>query len=263
MTVHDRRDTTLECLRHLFAQDCCSLSVYMTDDGCTDGTSKAVASTFPSVHIVPGDGTLYWNGGMRRAWEVAAGTPTDFFLWLNDDTFLCEGALQTLLSVSSTLADKAIVVGTTAGSDGNLTYGGRDSSGNLLSCDATPLDCVYMNGNIVLIPRAVFETVGFNDAHYVHSLGDFDYGLTAREKGIKVVAAPGVCGICEAHGSLPAWSDPARTLSARLGAFFSPTGANPFEFFYYRRKHFGLAAACLTFVSNFIHVLFPRLWGDK
>lgn len=50
-----------------------SLSVYLTDDGCTDGTSQAVRDIFKGkdITIMQGDGNLYWAGGMRFAWKEA------------------------------------------------------------------------------------------------------------------------------------------------------------------------------------------------
>lgn len=41
--------------------------------------------------------------------------------------------------------------------------------------------CEYFNGNIVLIPQAVYSVVGMNNPSYSHSIGDFDYGLRAKK----------------------------------------------------------------------------------
>ena len=46
LTVFNRREKTIECLKNLFAQDIpaeYSIMVYLTDDGCTDGTPEAVS----------------------------------------------------------------------------------------------------------------------------------------------------------------------------------------------------------------------------
>ncbi len=47
------------------------LSVYLVDDGSSDGTGDAVRQAYPSVSVIRGDGTLFWNRGMRKAWEDA------------------------------------------------------------------------------------------------------------------------------------------------------------------------------------------------
>ena len=103
MTVYNRKDSTLKCLSLLYRQtDSLSragkyrFSVYLTDDGSTDGTSEAVSSLFPDVNIIKGDGSLFWNRGMCAAWDEAARTSPDFYLWLNDDTMLKPGAVALL-----------------------------------------------------------------------------------------------------------------------------------------------------------------------
>ena len=92
ITVFNRKESTLNCLQTLKRQDIldsCKITVYLTDDGCTDGTPEAVRTEFPKVRIVQGDGTLFWNRGMYTAWETAAKEKDyDFYLWLNDDTYV-------------------------------------------------------------------------------------------------------------------------------------------------------------------------------
>ena len=77
MTCHDRREKTVSCLKALYGQELpsgVSLSVYLTDDGCTDGTVDAVKESFTNTHIIHGNGDLYWNRGMLAAWREAAKT---------------------------------------------------------------------------------------------------------------------------------------------------------------------------------------------
>ena len=85
LTCHNRKKKTLTCLADLMNQDEISkvdLHVYLVDDGSTDGTSDAVKQKFPQVNILQGDGTLYWNGGMRFAFSIAKKSDYDYYLWL-------------------------------------------------------------------------------------------------------------------------------------------------------------------------------------
>lgn len=100
LTVHNRREKTLECLQNCYQQidsmkgdGSYEFAVYLVNDGCTDGTPEAVAESYPQTHIIRGDGSLFWNQGMRAAWTAAAADGQDFYLWLNDDTILSEGRL--------------------------------------------------------------------------------------------------------------------------------------------------------------------------
>ena len=73
----------------------------MTDDGCTDGTIEAVRDKFHDVRIVKGDGSLFWNRGMLKAWEAASTEKSyDYYIWLNDDTIIKpQTIIRQLLSV--------------------------------------------------------------------------------------------------------------------------------------------------------------------
>ena len=77
LTCYNRKAKTLACLDRLFhaqeVQGDVELTVFLTDDGCTDGTADAVRTSFPEkdIHILQGNGQLYWAGGMRLAWKAA------------------------------------------------------------------------------------------------------------------------------------------------------------------------------------------------
>lgn len=186
LTVFNRKEKTLKCLQNLYAQlpiEDYAIDVYLTNDGCTDGTPEVVAEQFPKVHIIQGDGSLFWNRGMYTAWEEAAKRDYDFYLWLNDDTFLFNDALRTIFDSSVKVGDKSIVCGATCSAvDSKITYGGRDSHGLVIPDSTTPKRCDHFNGNVVLIPRFVYDLLGNLDYNFRHAYGDFDYGLRAKSK---------------------------------------------------------------------------------
>ena len=71
LTVHNSLEQTLDCLRNCYQQidsmkgdGMYSFTVYLVNDGCTDGTAEAVEENFPQTRIIRGSGTLYWNLGM-------------------------------------------------------------------------------------------------------------------------------------------------------------------------------------------------------
>ena len=269
MTVFNRKRLTLKCLKNIEEQTIHSNSdvkvdIYLTNDGCTDGTPEAVRTQYPDVHIIEGDGSLFWNRGMYAAWQEAAKVDYDFYLWLNDDTHLKHDAIERLLHCSNTKNDEAVIIGSCCSSkcDKDITYGGHLKDGKLIQDVSIEQKCVIFHGNIVLIPRYIFERIGFNDHRYRHAMGDFDYSLMVYSKGLKSYVAAGVFGVCDLHTNKPKWCDSQIKLTERWKAFHRPggNGSNPFEYFYYRRKNYGLLPACATFVSNYIHVLFPKLW---
>ena len=130
LTVYNRRDCTLKCLRQLTEQtlpDGVTYDVYITDGGSTDGTVESVRELYPGVSIQVKDG-VFWNRGMYASWEWAASMKKyDFYLWLNDDTFLYNDCIKTLYEASSVKGDACIIVGATVdtATRQRVTYGGR------------------------------------------------------------------------------------------------------------------------------------------
>lgn len=260
LTVHNRKNKTLNSLRRLFDNELnFELEVYITDDGCTDGTQEAVLLKFPEVKIVEGDGALYWNRGMHAAWKEAAKNDVDYFLWLNDDTLLFSDALKRLLDASNEMNDGAIIVGSTCDENEMLTYGGRKSDKKhtiIAPDDSLLIKCQTFNGNVVLIPRSVFSKVGFNDPYFRHSFGDIEYGLRACKLGVDCYIAPGFYGSCNRNNPIPLFRRKNNSLFKRYKLLYSPLGFNPLEDFYLNRKYYPLHKAVLWFLKLHLNVLF-------
>ena len=229
LTVHNRRPLTLECLAALREQNDGTLAItpVVVDDGSTDGTGDAIAADHPEARVLRGDGSLFWNGGMRMAFGEAMREGFDFYLWMNDDTTLDEGAVGYLLATYDRLAGggrDVIVVGSTREPDtGDLSYGGalRPDALRPLHFERAPVADVpqrvdTMNGNCVLIPAAVAHRVGNIDPAYLQKLGDFDYGLRAAAAGVELWTAPGTIGVCATHPPRRTDEQPLRTELKRL-----------------------------------------------
>lgn len=266
MTCFNRREMTLSCLLDCYRQidamsgsGTYSFSCYLVDDGSTDGTAEAVAQQFPQVRLIRSDGNLYWNQGMRLAWDRASkDRDYDFYLWINDDVRLRDGALATMLENSEFFRHKAIVAGTAVDQDGELSYGGRTRSMKLIEPDPTiPRPCYLFNGNLVLVPKAAYALLGNLDQAYRHSFGDFDYSVRAGRKGIPKVICPGIQCDCDRNAGLPAWSDPANTLRQRYRYLLSPKGRPFREQFRFDVRYMGFIRAILHFISLNMKVLFP------
>lgn len=201
-----------------------ALHVFLTDDGCTDGTAEAVTSLCgdlqsppsalgdlpsPSLHIIKGDGNLYWAGGMRLAWHEAMKEGTwDYYLLLNDDTVLYADAFTTLFAAENYcrkhFGREGIVSGMVydPSDPSHITYGGEvfvnrlTGRRRLLSPSSEPQLCDWTHANILLVPQRVVEEHGILYERYRHGQADLDYGYRARRKGIPVVVTSSACGTC-------------------------------------------------------------------
>ena len=213
MAAHNRRELTLACLRSLRAQRVPGvlLDVFVLDDASSDGTGEAIAEQFPEATLLRGDGKLYWNGGMRRAFGEAIAGDYDYYLWMNDDTTLDDGALALLLETDRQVcergSDAVIVAGAIRHPEtGKLTYGGvvrrhrwQPLRWERVQPGEAPRQCETMNGNTVLVSRTVVRRVGNLDPAFTQQMGDFDYGLRARRAGCSVWTTPGTIGMCASH----------------------------------------------------------------
>ncbi|HIT82429.1 MAG TPA: glycosyltransferase family 2 protein [Candidatus Caccoplasma merdavium] len=264
LTVHNRKEKTLRCLHDLFAQepvDGYAIDVWLTDDGCTDGTAEAIAKHYPEVHIVQGDGNLYWNRGMYTAWQAAATyCDYDFYLWLNDDTFTYPFMLQELCRAAENTNNHAIIVGATQSlAHDRTTYGGRRNK-KIPALDGTLQKVDFFNGNIVLIPRYVYNKIGNLDYYFSHGIGDFDYGLRAVKSGIEIFQAGRYVGECDLHESINKWCNPEIPYRERRKMLHNPVGLIPKEIFYFEKRHYGLIKAIFHYCTIYVRCMFPNIW---
>lgn len=265
LTVHNRKDRTLNCLRNLYNNSIPSyieFDVFLTDDGSVDGTSQAITKEFSEVKILTGDGELYWNRGMYKAWEEARGDSYDYFFWLNDDTILKKDAVTALIKGSERHSD-AIIIGTTSdfNNDHKYTYGGRSFRRNYPLIEPSEHDdvlCDTFNGNIVLVPQSVYKRIGILDPFFRHSFGDIEYGLRALKNGIESYIVPGVLGYCKRDRDIPIFRRKGVPIFKRYKLLYSPLGYNPIEEFYLNRKYYPLTYSVWWFIKIHLNVLFTK-----
>jgi GT2 family glycosyltransferase len=254
LTCYNRRETTLACLRALYAQTALArveLSTYLVDDASPDGTGDAVRREFPQVTVIQGDGQRFWCGGMRLAWGEALKGGYDHYLWLNDDTLLYPDALERVLSTAEGRRQRegedVIAVGTTQDPvTRKTTYGGmRKRAGlfvefALVEPSSEPVRCDTFCGNCVLVPASIAARVGNLSDSFKHQLGDFDYGLRADALGIRCWVAPGHVGSCSGHDIEGSHLDATLPLRDRARLMARPAGPPPpSEWMVFIRRHAG------------------------
>lgn len=275
LTCHNRVTLTLKCLSQLYGQvgidKDFEIQVFLVDDGSTDGTSVEVEINFPQVTIIKGNGSLYWNRGMYTSWKKAIESKQEFdaYLWLNDDTFLLQNGLLIMLNAAMETKYKSIICGSiNSPKDPQiLTYGGcklinKKFQPNFPNGQLQIADII--NGNCVLVPQEVYLKVGNLDWTYRHAIGDNEYSLRARKKQIISYSTGQFVGSCNNKDGLPKWCLPEINIKKRFKNLYSPLGsAEPFIFFRYNLKYFGILIATKSFITTHIRLLFPQLWLKK
>ena len=252
LVTHNRRDTTLRAVEALKGCSSFALEVVVFDDASDDGTPEAIKECWPTATIIGGQGDAFWNGGLHRVWSAALELDPDAYLWLNDDVVLDKDALEKLRTewdtqLASGSAD-FVLVGATRDAAGQMTYGGMLATRTPVSlrlelapvCESIASVDTF-NGNIVLVPRAVVERIGINDQNYFHNLGDVDYGLRAREAGVKILQLPGTLGVCDSNDAkkLRGYGSPQLSVFEQWKKVATHHGLPPRSWLHFTRRHSG------------------------
>ena len=222
VTCFNRKQKTLSCLRHFYEainyynqsnpSPIC-ITVFLTDDGCTDGTAEAVSSTFSDkdIRILQGTGSLFWAGGMRLAWQASIDTGIlwDAFLLLNDDTIIYPNVFNELFEADEWGCQQTgrhgMVSGITCQPEctEDVTYGGRKFVGKfkgrrqLARPTGKPQFVDTTHANILLIHHDLVDRYGIFYKGFVHGAADEDYSMMANRHSFPVMVTSHVCGECK------------------------------------------------------------------
>lgn len=273
ITCFNRLDKTSSCLNDILAQEIYSnvlLDVFIVDGGSSDGTPEVIAQAFPDVHIEVHSG-LYWAGGMRAAWKMAnAKDKYDYYWLINDDTHLYNFCLRDLLAADEYAikhyGKQGIYVGSTKNPvTQSLSYGGRvllrpeKPNSQWIEPDGhTYKECQLGNANILLVSRAVYESIGGFYEGYTHGIADYDYTMRACRAGFPVLVLPNYEGECEDdHGDN--WMPQSTSLKRRIKYLYSPKGLAYKEYLHYIKEFFPSVYWSEAF-KLWLKTLCPFIW---
>lgn len=264
-TCFNRKEKTCSSIKGLTAGNPgVELKFIAVDDKSTDGTAEALEA-LEAVEVVHGRGNLYYTGGMREGMKHARqqACSYDYVLLFNDDVEFYPGTLEQMADKLSHREDR-VLVGAACGKNGELSYGGvkkksrfRPSFEIVMSGEKTVF-CDTFNANCVLIPWKIFCRAPVMDSHYRHSLGDFAYGLTLKKMGYEIEVVDFFVGVCDDNPADGTWHDPKVPRRKRFRLKESPKGLPAGEWFYFVKRYFGTASACVYTVLPYIKIILGR-----
>ena len=280
LTVHNRKFKTLSCLDSLVEtlqahSTTIQATVFLTDDGSTDGTAQAVMEhPYPMpIHILTGDGSLFWNGGMIRSWQAALDAKEQFdgYLWLNNDTILLPSFWKELIEADTycqaTYGKTGIYVGSTCDTfQEHLTYGGFNFTNPItlkdefVTPDGTFQTCQCAHANLTYISADVESRMGILYDKYIHSGGDHDYTYRAYKADIPILVLPSYGGICENDHPDDGYEGfLLMSLKERLSYLKSPLGFNLHNTLVFQRRCFPYRYP-FVWVMGYLKALFPKVY---
>lgn len=261
ITCHNRKETTSRCLESLELESRVgvgewTIDIFLVDDGSTDGTGESVKELFhppciytSNLHLIPGNGNLFWARGMHLAWQAAieATYTYDYFLWLNDDVELKPGAIEKLVEVWRELGDeRSVIVGACSSDESErvCSYGITDVRNELVAPNGKVTRCEgWFTGNCVLVPRKAYEEVGMISDEYTHARADYDYAERLKRAGIPVYGSSEYVGVCVNDFDKKMRG---KSLWTRIRMLWTPGYYNLHDMFIFRMKYYGFARAVVS-----------------
>lgn len=215
--VHNRRETTLKCLKSLsrINNDQLEVGIIVVDDGSTDGTDEAIRNSFPHVEILKGDGNLWFTGGTNRGIEHALEQNPDYILTINDDEVFDENFLHYMFDCAE--KNPRSVVGSllllwdtphklfqTSPKWNTWTGGFRHwQNQTVWTVPHKPWEVEIVVGNCVLYPVEAINEVGLmNEKRYQH-YGDAEYTPRMRRNGWRLLIEPRARVFCQPNNIPP------------------------------------------------------------
>lgn len=267
-TCFNRRKKTEKAIRSLVnGNPEISFSFIVVDDKSSDGTPEMLQKMNDvgyRINCINGTGNLFYSGGMRVAMRnlLDQDAPDyDYVLMMNDDVEFNQGAIESMLRQSHE-KHGAVVVGVTCDDNGKYSYGAIQYTRGISyvgrGIEYSDLNCDTFNANCVLIPWKHFEKSGGMDPHYVHGMGDFDFGLTLKRNGAEIYPSQEYIGICNPNSSKNSWKDPSVPRIQRLKKKESIKGLPAGIWFYFIKKNFGIRIAIEKTITPYIRIILGK-----
>jgi len=215
--VHGGLPLTVRCLQSLRECDPVPVMVVIVDDGSPDDTAAHLAIYFPDVHVVQGDGNLWWGGATNAGCKYAIERGARRLIFLNNDNVaLSKNLIRELVRL---LDERGGCVGGTTlmetpdggrkvfGSGGIVDWRGRGTilrrSGEWFEESDSATECDWLPGMALAVDVDLFSRLGGIDSRaFPQTRGDADFTMRAKDLGVSCVVSS-ACWIVNDRTQVP------------------------------------------------------------
>lgn len=215
--VHNRKKITLQCLRSLSRLNANGLDVHVVivDDGSTDGTGTAIASEFPEVEIIQGDGNLWYTEGTNVGIRAALKHDPQFILMINDDEVFDSDFLRymvgTALKYDRTIVGSLLLLWDKPHTlfqvapvwDTWLGDWRHWNQQTVWTVPERPWEVDLIVGNCVLVPVEAFAEGGLMDSAKYPNFGDAVFTPKLKKLGWNLLIDPRAKVFCQPNAIPP------------------------------------------------------------
>jgi len=196
--IFNRIEYTKGCLLSLYKQTYKNFKIVVINDGSTDGSGKVLERDFPSVHVINGDGNLWWTAATNLGVKFALKNGADYILTLNNDTIATPDFLEKMMYWAEKKPNSLLGAFAIDAETRDPDYGGeiidwkKAKAYKVLETlhldDRVGLKPVtHFPGRGLLIPSFVFKEIGYYDQFWLpHYAADYDFTHRALKSGFSI-----------------------------------------------------------------------------
>ncbi|MBN2272720.1 MAG: glycosyltransferase family 2 protein [Bacteroidales bacterium] len=180
--------------------------VIIIDDGSSDGTGEWININYPDVHLLQGDGNLWWSGAVNMGARYALESlKADFILlWNNDINFdgcyfrnliriIKENNNDTIIGSKILVEEQPDIIWSMGGYF-NPVSGKHGMVGYFKKNEEVykkVFEADWLTGMGTIIPGQIIEKLGYWDnINFPQYSGDSDFTYRAKLKGHKIIVHP-------------------------------------------------------------------------